>query len=726
MPPLMRVGKTPAGSYLNPLATPNQQRAVASVTGNDGATLQPRQSYKRAVGSSSTTDRYNPVHENLADNSLIDDITPKSDTQIAKLFDKIYRDDPVSGSAVDFIANFSWSECTLTGMRDPEKMKLFQSALEMFQPVTRMPLIESEALRQGRAIATMLFDEERMTWSHFLPWAATACSILPVPITGMLPMIDVQTDMETMNLLKSKDPRARAAQEVYPDRLRKALLSGKAQLDPLTTMFIPRRVSMTDWKGTSLYWRILPYYAIEKALLQSTIANARRRTRSILHIQAGIDERWEPSDAELSDLTAMFVATEEDPAGAVIATRNGINTTEIRQGSDHWKISEEQDSLRSAKLAALGVSDAMISGDANFNTVDATMTIFVESKKVSRAHYTREVIYNTLFAQIARVHGFIKTNTSTADAAHNVRTGGRRLVMATPSVEEAMKIPMDQLDMPRVHWTKNLSPQSDAAYLDVLDRASQKGIPVTLAMWASASGIDLNQLQESLPDDKRLRAKMAKYAPATPDAGGGGGWGGGGGGGGAFGSSTEANRRFIFEADYLGITALASAVGVDGDGKLLGLNIEEIVDFADEVTRDSRAMAMLEDWPALHHAMHDRLHEDNKVEAMKFVLNRAGYSKIPVSDTLLTKVAETIASTAQQEDVNAARLAFLRDELLMIAEMYDRSKVAAQYATGSSFASAKRRERQAVAEVSARRTLAAFTGNVDRLPSRNLYSGYSG
>jgi len=724
MPPLMRIGKTPAGSYLNPLASPNQQRVIASVTGNDGATLHPRGNYKRATGSSSTTDRYNPVHENLADNSLIDDITPKSDTQIAKLFDKIYRDDPVSGSAVDFISTFSWSECTLTGMRDPEKMKLFQSALEMFQPVTRMPLIESEALRQGRAIATMLFDEDKLTWSNFLPWPATACSLIPSPVTGMPTLIDVQTDMDTMNYLKSKDPRALAGQKVYPEKLRKALLSGKAQLDPLTTMFIPRRVSMTDWKGTSLYWRILPYYAIEKALLQSTIANARRRTRSILHIQAGIDDRWEPSDAELSDLTAMFVATEEDPAGAVIATRNGINTSEIRQGSDHWKISEEQDSLRAAKLAALGVSDAMISGDANFNTVDATMTIFVESKKVSRAHYTREVIYNTLFAQIARVNGFVKTATSSADAAHGVRTGGRRLVMATPSVEEAMKIPIDQLEMPRVHWTKNLSPQSDSAYLDVLDRASAKGIPVTLAMWASASGIDLNQLQESLPDDKRLRAKLAKYAPA-PAADAGGGWGGGGGGGGAFGAA-EQNRRFIFEADYLGLTALASAVGVDGDGKLLGLDVASVVDFVDDVTRDSKAMAMLEDWPALHHAIHEHVHEDKKVEAMKFVLNRAGYSKIPVSENMLTQVAETIAATAQRDDVNSARLAFLRDELLMIAEMYERSQVASQYTTGSSYASAKRRERTAVAEVSARRTLAAFTGLHDKLPARQLYSGFSG
>lgn len=726
MPPLVRIGKTPVGSYMNPLALPHQQQVNASV-GNlsTGAVTRSRGGFQqRVTAASSTQDRFNPVHEGLQQDSLLDDITPKSDSQLARLFDKIYRDDAVSGSAVDFIRTFSWSDFTLTGMKDPQKMKLFQAALEMFQPVTTMPEIEGEALRQGRSISTMLFDEERMTWSGLLPHDAQDCELTPIPLRGFEPMIDVTTNAKMMEFLKSKDPRALPAQKVLPDRLRKALLSGKAQLDPLTTLFVPRRVSMTDFKGTSIFWRVLPYYAIEKALLQSTISNARRRTRSILHIQAGIDNGWEPSDAELQDYMTAFIASEDDPAGAVIATRNGITTNEIRQGSDHWKVSEEQDSLRQAKMAGLGVSDAMISGDANFNTVDATLTMFVESKKVSRAHYTREVIYNRLFAQIARVNGFVKTATSSADAAHGVRTGGRRLVLSTPTAEQAMEIPIDELEMPRVHWTKNLSPQSDAAYLDILDRADQKGIPVTVSMYASASGIDLNQLQESLPDDKRLRAKLAKYKTAAPggDAGGGGGWGGGGGGG-AFSSAAGMDRRFIFEADYLGLTALASAVGLGPDCSVLGLSVAEVVDFVDEVTADNRIMAVLSDWPALNRRLFERFGEDNKVEAMKYVLNRANYSKIPVSDKLLITTAETIAKAAQAADASPERLRFLREELVMIQEIYTRAQEASAHTTGFSYEDSRKRDREATAAVSARRVLKAMTGVQDTLPRHQLYSG---
>lgn len=721
MPPLVRINKTPAGSYMNPHALPHATNVVASAAfQTSGAHISRGRGRSTTVtGAASVQDRFNPVHENLAQDSLMDDITPRSDSQLARLWNKIYKDDAVAGSAVDFIRIFSWSDFTLTGMRDPEKMKLFQTALEMFQPVTTMPEIEGEALKQGRSISTMLFDQERMTWTGLLPHDAIDCEITPIPVRGFDPKIDVTTSAEMMAFLKSKDARDIPAQQVIPDRLRKAMLSGKAQLDPLTTMFVPRRVSLTDFKGTSIYWRILPYYAIEKALLQSTIANARRRTRSILHVQAGVDNQWEPSDQELQDLISMFIATEDDPAGAVIATRNGIQTNELRQGSDHWKISEEQDSLRAAKLAALGVSDAMLSGDANFNTVDATLTMFVESKKVSRAHYTREVIYNRLFAQVARVNGFVKTATSAADAAHGVRTGGRRLAMASPmSVEEAMKIPLADLEMPRVHWTKNLSPQSDAAYLDILDRAEQKGIPVTAAMYASASGIDLNQLVEALPDDKRLRAKFAKYKPAAQEGGGGG---FGGGGGGAFGSVSN-ERRFVFEADYLGLTALASAVGLGPDHTVLGLSVAEVVDFVDEVTADSRMMDILQDWPSLHKLMFDRLHEDNKVEAMKFVLNRANYSKIPVGESLLVTVAETIAKAAQDANNTPERLRFLRDELVVIHDIYTRGLTTSRYTTGFTFGADQKRKQAVAAELSARRVLASF-GVKDACPRHQIYSG---
>lgn len=721
MPPMVQVGRTPMGSYLNPHALPptGKNTAVGSVYGASmGANINVSRKSQVATASGAQTDRYNPQAEGLDRDSMLDDIIPKSDQQLAKLFDKIYRDDAVAGSAVDLIRTFSWSDYTLSGVKDPAKMKIYADALEMFQPITRMPELEGDVLKQGRSISTLLFDDDTNTWSGIIPHDPHDCTLTKLPIAGFDPMIDLQANQEMTDFLKSKDKRALAAQKMFPDRLKKALLSGKAELDPLTTLFVPRKVSMNDFKGTSIYWRILPYYAIEKALLTSTIANARRRTRSILHVQAGVDNVWEPTDQELADITSLFLSSEEDPAGAVIATRNGIQTNDVRSGSDHWKISEEQDSLKSAKLAALGLSDSMLSGEANFNTVDATMTMFVEARKIARAHLTRTIIYNKLFATLARVHGFTKSSTSMANASHGVRTGNRSFVTASPS-EESLAIPFSELEMPVVHWTKNLSPQSDTAYLDILDRAKAAGIPVTLGMYASAAGIDLNQLKDTVGDDKKTRAFFKKFMPEDAAAGGGsGGWGGGGGG-----SAFASDRAYVFEADQFGLTALASAVGEGPDRTLLGLHVPEIIDCIDDLTKDNRAMAMLNDWPALNNKLYTRLGTDERVDAMKYILNRAGYTGIPVSGSFLTSVATTIAESTANTELSKPRLKFLRDELLVIATIYKRSQDHSGFNTQASYAASKEAERRAVAETSARRVLASFTNLRDQTTNRLLYTG---
>jgi hypothetical protein len=588
----------------------------------------------------------------------------------------------------------------------------------MFNPVVRMPEIHGEFLKQGRSISTLIFSQETNTWADIIGHNPVHCQLKPIPISGFDPVVDVTTSPEMREFLASRDQRFSEAQKRLPDRLAKALKSGKTELDPLTTLFVPRRVSMYDWKGTSLFWRVLPYYAIEKALMQSTISSARRRTRSILHAQVGIDNVWEPTDTELDEVTTLFLESEEDPAGAVIATRNGVNVSEVRSGSDHWKISEEQDQLRAAKLNALGMSESILSGEANFNTMDATLTMFVEGQKVARTHLTNVVIYRMLFAQIARVHNLTRGDTSHADAAHGVRTGGRRLTMASPlSTEDALKIPFKDLQMPMLHWTKNLSPQSDQAYMDVLEKAEAKGVPITISMWASAAGIDLQQLMQTLPDDKKLRDKLDKFKPKTAAADEGGGFGGGGG---AFGSRQPYNQ---FLVDDLGIGAMASIIGIGPDNTLFGVAVSKIQDIFDTVTANHRTMAVLRDWPALEHTIRQEVETDAQVDAVKYMFARAGYARCPVDGLFLTNVAETIAKEAESPKLTKERLELLRSELSIIAMIYTRSQEMLDAVSPAFYDIAQARVKKDVAAASARKVLRSFTGLTDNLAPRYLYSG---
>jgi hypothetical protein len=48
--------------------------------------------------------------------------------------------------------------------------------------------------------------------------------------------------------------------------------------------------------------------------------------RSILHVTVGIPGQWEPTDEELEAVTAIFKDALDDPKGAVVATRTGIES----------------------------------------------------------------------------------------------------------------------------------------------------------------------------------------------------------------------------------------------------------------------------------------------------------------------------------------------------------------------------------------------------------------
>lgn len=59
-------------------------------------------------------------------------------------------------------------------------------------------------------------------------------------------------------------------------------------------------------------------------------SEARNRTRAILHITAGVQGEWEPTEAELGELVKLFnsaLDTGEDVA--VVATRLGVNATVV-------------------------------------------------------------------------------------------------------------------------------------------------------------------------------------------------------------------------------------------------------------------------------------------------------------------------------------------------------------------------------------------------------------
>jgi hypothetical protein len=537
-------------------------------------------------------------------------------------------------------------------------MRIYEDALEMIDPLTTMPKWTKEYLMYGRFISSLLYDQNEGTWTGMIPHNPKYVTIQPTPFHGFDPLLDLTASPEMAAFLASKDKRYDLVRTRMPEQMMKDLKKGVHQLEPLNTLFVPRQVTMTDWKGTSMFMRILPYWAIEQALMASTIASSRRRTRSILHLVVGREGQWEPEASDLDAVTSLFQASEEDPVGAIIATRDGISANEVRSGADFWKISEEADYLKGMKLNAFGLSETFLTGEASYNTMDAAMSVFMENTKYLRNYLEVKVFEQKVFDIIARANGFVKRKE--ADRAHGVRTS----LASKTSLREGMKIPRKDLMLPTINWTKNLSPESDANYIETLKSVAEQGIPVPLKRWAAAGGIDLVDLENSLEEDKEIRERLKKYMPKPPPSEDGGGDGG-------FGA-------FSMQLDSEAVVVLGSFADHDDHkhGNFFGVPYRVIRACVRDLTSNNVRMGILRDNSALASYLSEKFDgNQTKIDATAYMLTRMGLARFPVRNEFVSAMAQKLAiASSQIPKKDKTRLRALKHEVEILSAVHGLSQ----------------------------------------------------
>src|SRR5690606_6463047 len=168
--------------------------------------------------------------------------------------------------------------------------------------------------------------------------------------------------------------------------------------------FIMRRAPRsTLFPYTTLFRSI---WLMEKNLFRGTLVETARRQRGILHLTLGDGDQWEPTMADMQMAMELFQNADADPLGAVIATRMGITTDEIRQGGDFWKITDLWDQTMAMKLRALGISESFLSGEATYSNADTSLTVFIESLRTYRDTVTSKLFYNKIFPLVSAMNGY--------------------------------------------------------------------------------------------------------------------------------------------------------------------------------------------------------------------------------------------------------------------------------------------------------------------------------
>lgn len=466
---------------------------------------------------------------------LLKDIVFSEDLEQKKLVMRLYSDmyynDSISGSIVDIKSTLMFSEFTIGGILDRKVADDFQENLDRLDIRTLMPDVAVDYNVKGGFVGSLLYNGTSQVFSRIMPHAYENTKIDQLPFHGTDPLITVAFPEYIRSTMASDSPRVKALREFLGADVMKQLSNEALELDPKSTVYVPRRSGSTS-TGTSYLRRVLPWYLLEKNLFRGTLVRSAMRQKGILHVTLDGAGEWEPTLADMQAVMDMFMNADADPIGAVVATRGGISTEEIRDPQGGWTIFDNKDAIDSIKMKALGISDAFLSGDATYTNGDTSTSFFIDGVRSERDYLTRKVLYNKIFPMISAMKGY------TLNKQGKLIIKGNSLDKMDILGSYERLNDGSRLLIPSVHWEKTLKPEGDQQYMDMLQALTDKGVPVPMRVMAAAGGFNLDRLlaaqdsdlhiQESVYEyQKRVKELKKKYGIVDPnDMGGGGGEGG--------------------------------------------------------------------------------------------------------------------------------------------------------------------------------------------------------
>jgi hypothetical protein len=466
------------------------------------------------------------VNNNLAIeldlNPLLYNLGPgQSEESLYRVYRDMYLIDPVAGSCADLMSNMPFSDFNLGGIaaKDKKIEQVFQDTLERLNVKTLLPESALDYLVMGKSTQSILINSSTKQFVDFMVHDPESVKVQKIPFYSQDPILTVKFSKELQKILTSTSDRIQDLKATFGNEIFDKINSGELELDPLSTIHVPRKTSPNS-TGVSWFHRVLPIYLFEKNLYRGTLVESARRQRGIMHITVGDGDEWQPTPADFEYISELFTNADADPLGAIVTTRPGIMTEEIRQGGDFWKITDVWDSTLNFKLRALGVSEAFLSGDATIDTSNAGMMVFLEQLKAFRDNHTKRFFYQKLFPLISFVNGYtVKQGKIKIDDALFGSVGGN-LSKAHSIINNS-----GQLLVPTVQWAKHFKPEGDSGYMDILKTLTEAGVPVPIRAMAAAGGFNIDKLLIEQEDDFEMRDRIgqlnqrlaeikAKYAPA--------------------------------------------------------------------------------------------------------------------------------------------------------------------------------------------------------------------
>ncbi|AXG67379.1 putative portal protein [Dickeya phage vB_DsoM_JA33] len=425
------------------------------------------------------------------------------DRQLFNLYRDIYFFDPIGGSYVDLFSTLPFSDVSFSGAKD-SVLEAYYEVNERLSLSSSMPNITTDLLVTGAFCGSMLYNKERKKFIDLMTHRYDNIEATPFPLMSQDPIFELRVPQDVKRAFSKESRRVDALRkELGAGFVDKMLNENMVELDPIGTIYIPRK-TFTFGEGVSAFRRMLPIWLIEKNLYRGTLIESGRRQRGILHAQLGDGDQWEPSQEEMDFITDLLLNADSDPIGSIITTRLGVNISEFRQGGDFWKITDIWDQTASFKMRLLGISEALLSGEANYDSAATGLTVFIESLRAYRDFVTRKVYYEKVFPLISMMNGYAIGKNGKIMKKSGLMDGSLNEIMYR--LNDGSK-----LFIPNVHWSKQLRPDIDSAMMENLRAMTELGVPVPLRSIAAAGGFNFDQLLMDQDEDLALRHKLLAY-----------------------------------------------------------------------------------------------------------------------------------------------------------------------------------------------------------------------
>lgn len=416
---------------------------------------------------------------------------------LAYFYRDMYLHDNTAGSCIDIMSVFPFSDWELRGL-DEKDLEPFERAINRLNLRELLPQLSIAYLTDGFYAGSLVFDAETKNFMDILTHDALQCNVSPSPFNNIDPSVRVTVSGPTLQFLDSTSEYAKQYLRTMPRGFVDLLKEGSFVLDPITTLFVARR-GLTDRAYQSYLHRILPMYLIEKTMYRGTLTEANRRQRAMSHITAG-DDVWTPTSEELRMLVQQFQDAERDPLGGWITTRNAVQVQDLRPGGDFWKWTDMNDVMVSSKLRALGISEALLSGDASFAAAESAYSTFLETVSGYRTHLTNAIFYRKIMPLIAVANKKFKDPKKAPKSDNAVD-----FLFNTSNRENLMQ--------PVLHWHKDLTGKSEDSTMDMLEKLTEHQVPIPLKMWLAAAGIDKDTLVRDAQQEQELRKALEAIKP---------------------------------------------------------------------------------------------------------------------------------------------------------------------------------------------------------------------